>query len=87
MSPAVQSDRGDPRPTSAITMIRAASDDSGRPSTAPSEPWPLRPCATPSWIVSHELSLDEAPDAYEHFDNRDDGWTKVVLHPDGALVG
>jgi glutathione-independent formaldehyde dehydrogenase len=43
--------------------------------------------ATPSWIVSHELSLDEAPDAYEHFDNRDDGWTKVVLHPDGALVG
>ena len=22
-----------------------------------------------------------APDAYEHFDNRDDGWTKVVLKP------
>jgi glutathione-independent formaldehyde dehydrogenase len=40
--------------------------------------------ATPSWIVSHELSLDEAPGAYEHFDNRDDGWTKVILHPAGA---
>ncbi|TKA04694.1 glutathione-independent formaldehyde dehydrogenase [Actinacidiphila oryziradicis] len=40
--------------------------------------------AKPSWIVSHELPLDQAPDGYEHFDRRDDGWTKVVLHPDGA---
>ncbi|MBP2034804.1 threonine dehydrogenase-like Zn-dependent dehydrogenase [Streptomyces avidinii] len=39
--------------------------------------------AEPSFLVSHELPLDEAPSAYEHFDNRDDGWTKVVLHPDG----
>jgi glutathione-independent formaldehyde dehydrogenase len=31
--------------------------------------------------VSHEMSLDEAPDAYRHFDNREAGWTKVVLHP------
>ncbi|WP_111765985.1 glutathione-independent formaldehyde dehydrogenase [Nakamurella deserti] len=37
--------------------------------------------ATPSFIVSHELSLDEGPDAYAHFDARDDGWTKVVLKP------
>jgi glutathione-independent formaldehyde dehydrogenase len=37
--------------------------------------------AQPSFIVSHELSLGEAPDAYEHFDKRDDGWTKVVLKP------
>jgi glutathione-independent formaldehyde dehydrogenase len=43
--------------------------------------------ATPSWIVSHELRLDEAPEAYEHFDNRDDGWTKVVLHPELASAG
>ncbi|NMO88341.1 glutathione-independent formaldehyde dehydrogenase [Actinomycetospora sp. TBRC 11914] len=35
----------------------------------------------PSWIVSHDLSLDEAPEAYKHFDAREDGWTKVVLHP------
>jgi glutathione-independent formaldehyde dehydrogenase len=37
--------------------------------------------AEPSFIVSHDLSLDQAPDAYKHFDARDDGWTKVVLHP------
>jgi threonine dehydrogenase-like Zn-dependent dehydrogenase len=37
--------------------------------------------AKPSWIVSHEISLDEAPNAYEHFDCRDNGWTKVILHP------
>ena len=37
--------------------------------------------AKPSWIVSHDLSLDQGPDAYEHFDKRDEGWTKVVLHP------
>ena len=37
--------------------------------------------AKPSWIVSHQLSLDEAPSGYEHFDARDDGWTKVILHP------
>ena len=37
--------------------------------------------AQPSFIVSHELSLGEAPDAYEHFDKREDGWTKVVLKP------
>src|SRR6202000_1804270 len=37
--------------------------------------------ANPSWIISHELSLDEAPDAYKHFDCRDKGWTKVILHP------
>ena len=35
----------------------------------------------PSFIVSHELGLEEAPDAYRHFDARDNGWTKVVLHP------
>src|SRR6195952_5630258 len=35
--------------------------------------------AKPSFIVSHELPLSEAPNAYQHFDARDDGWTKVVL--------
>jgi len=38
--------------------------------------------ANPSKIISHQLSLDEAPDAYRHFDNRDKGWTKVILNPD-----
>ncbi|MCM4082263.1 glutathione-independent formaldehyde dehydrogenase [Paractinoplanes hotanensis] len=37
--------------------------------------------ATPSFIVSHELPLEQGPDAYAHFDARDDGWTKVVLKP------
>lgn len=37
--------------------------------------------AQPSFIVSHRLGLDEAPNAYEHFDDRDDGWTKVLLKP------
>ncbi len=40
--------------------------------------------ARPSFIVSHELGLAEAPRAYEHFDRRDDGWTKVLLHPQAA---
>ena len=35
--------------------------------------------ARPSWIVSHELSLNEAPGAYEKFDCRRDGWTKVIF--------
>jgi glutathione-independent formaldehyde dehydrogenase len=37
--------------------------------------------AEPSFIVSHQLPLDGAPEAYKHFDARDDGWTKVVLRP------
>ncbi len=37
--------------------------------------------AKPSFIVSHRLSLDEAPDAYKHFDARENGWTKVLLRP------
>ncbi len=37
--------------------------------------------AKPSWIVSHQLPLDRAPEAYQHFDARDNGWTKVVLKP------
>jgi glutathione-independent formaldehyde dehydrogenase len=38
--------------------------------------------AKPSYVVSHELPLDRAPEGYEHFDKRDNGWTKVVMHPD-----
>lgn len=37
--------------------------------------------AKPSFIVSHVLPLARAPEAYEHFDKRDFGWTKVVLDP------
>lgn len=37
--------------------------------------------AHPSKIISHEISLDDAPDAYRHFDARDNGWTKVIIKP------
>ena len=37
--------------------------------------------AAPSAIISHRLGLNQAPDAYQHFDARDEGWTKVVLKP------
>ncbi len=40
--------------------------------------------AHPSLIVSHELDLAEAPNAYEQFDKRVNGWTKVLLHPSAA---
>jgi len=38
----------------------------------------------PSWIVSHDLPLDQAPEACKHFDAREEGWAKVVLHPGQA---
>ena len=37
--------------------------------------------ASPSFVVSHELALDQAPSAYAKFDKRIEGYTKVVLHP------
>jgi threonine dehydrogenase-like Zn-dependent dehydrogenase len=37
--------------------------------------------ADPSWVVSHRVGLDEAPDMYEAFDNREEGVTKVLLEP------
>ena len=37
--------------------------------------------AEPSFVVTHSLSLEEAPQADRRFDQRDEGWTKVVLHP------
>lgn len=42
--------------------------------------------ARPSFVVSHELPLDQAPQAYEKFDQRVEGYTKVVLHPGHALA-
>jgi glutathione-independent formaldehyde dehydrogenase len=40
--------------------------------------------AKPGFVVSQELPLEEAPEGYRHFDARDDGWTKVLLHPQAA---
>ena len=40
--------------------------------------------AKPSMIVSHRLPLEDAPDAYKKFDDRTDGYTKVLLKPQEA---
>jgi glutathione-independent formaldehyde dehydrogenase len=42
--------------------------------------------ATPSLLVSHEVALEDAPDAYDKFDKRADGYTKVLLHPGAATT-
>ncbi|WP_031084683.1 glutathione-independent formaldehyde dehydrogenase [Streptomyces sp. NRRL WC-3549] len=42
--------------------------------------------AEPSFLVSHQLPLDRAPAAYEKFDAREPGWTKVVLRPESAAA-
>jgi glutathione-independent formaldehyde dehydrogenase len=40
--------------------------------------------AEPSFVVSKRLPLEEAPEAYERFDNREPGYSKVVLDPHAA---
>lgn len=37
--------------------------------------------AKPDFVVSHEVPLDEASAAYQKFGRREDGYTKVILHP------
>ena len=37
--------------------------------------------AKPGQIISHRLPLSQAPDAYKKFDQRIDGYIKVVLDP------
>ena len=33
----------------------------------------------PSQIVSHRIPIDEAPDAYDKFDKRIEGYTKILI--------
>jgi glutathione-independent formaldehyde dehydrogenase len=35
--------------------------------------------AHPGRIVSHHIDIDEAPEAYEKFDKRIEGYTKVLI--------
>ena len=35
----------------------------------------------PSFVISHQLPLDEAPRAYEMFRDNEDDRTKVLLRP------
>jgi len=37
--------------------------------------------ADPSWVVSHRVDLEEAPEMYEKFDAREEGVIKVLLEP------
>jgi glutathione-independent formaldehyde dehydrogenase len=37
--------------------------------------------AHPGQIISHRLALADAPEGYRHFDDRSEGWTKVILKP------
>jgi glutathione-independent formaldehyde dehydrogenase len=37
--------------------------------------------ANPSQVISHRLSLDEAPNAFIKFDTRQEGCIKVILKP------
>ncbi|PVH76980.1 glutathione-independent formaldehyde dehydrogenase-like protein [Cadophora sp. DSE1049] len=41
--------------------------------------------AKPSFVVSHEIGIDDAPGAYTKFDRREDGYTKVLIHPNGGF--
>jgi threonine dehydrogenase-like Zn-dependent dehydrogenase len=35
----------------------------------------------PSFVISHELELDETPRGYDMFKHKEDRCEKVVLHP------
>ncbi len=37
--------------------------------------------AKPSFVVSHEVPLEDAVSSYDKFDKRVDGYTKVILNP------
>jgi len=39
--------------------------------------------AKPSFVVSHHVSLDESPHAYDRFNAKADGYTKVLIRPHG----
>ncbi|GLI72169.1 hypothetical protein PoHVEF18_000339 [Penicillium ochrochloron] len=41
--------------------------------------------AKPSFVISHEIGLADAEDAYDKFDKRENGWTKVIIHPNGGF--
>jgi glutathione-independent formaldehyde dehydrogenase len=42
--------------------------------------------AQPSFIVSHHMKLDQAPEAYDEFDKRENGYTKIIFKTDGRTV-
>jgi threonine dehydrogenase-like Zn-dependent dehydrogenase len=41
--------------------------------------------AKPSFVVSHEIDIDETPEAYAKFDKRINRYTKALIHPNGPI--
>lgn len=41
--------------------------------------------AKPSFVISHEIGIEDAVTAYDKFDKRIEGYTKVLIHPNGPL--
>ncbi|KAL4894263.1 GroES-like protein [Aspergillus ambiguus] len=41
--------------------------------------------AKPSFVVSHEIGIEDAEVAYQKFDKRVEGYTKVIIHPNGGF--
>jgi len=39
--------------------------------------------ARPGFVVSRRVGMDGVVEAYERFGRREEGWTKVVVHPNG----
>ena len=35
----------------------------------------------PSFVISHRLKIDDAPDAYKNFNENKNDWRKIVLKP------
>ena len=54
-------------------LVAAAATGSGVACSGSGSPWRF-------------LTVDEAPAAYEKFDSRTDGYTKVVLKPAGGMA-
>ena len=75
--------RRSPPVRSGVTACAGVVAEPGAPGALPDRPSGL-PQLKPQRVlgvvaVEHK---DEAPDAYKHFDKREDGWTKVVLKPE-----
>jgi hypothetical protein len=41
----------------------------------------------PSFVITHRMSLKDAPEAYDMFKNKRDNCIKVVLRPNGYANG
>lgn len=41
--------------------------------------------ANPNFAISHEIGLDRVVVEYEKLDKREDGYTRVIIHPNGEF--